>query len=138
MKSAYIAGPMRGYARFNFDTFFQVEAEAIERGWLTHNPARHDLDVYPDIITWDGFDAGTVDDAFDLPAAMQWDLARVIEADAIIMLPGWENSSGARCERLVAERCGRAVYLAFRCDDGWSIAADPIQRRMGVWSEVAA
>lgn len=131
-KTAYIAGPMRGHFMFNFPTFFEVEQEARVRGFIINNPARHDLDVYPNIEDWPGFEEGqlTHESDFDLEAAMSWDLSRVIAGDAVIMLPGWEKSSGARLERLVAERTGKQVFLAYQCDDGWSIAADRRQKCM--------
>lgn len=100
----YLAGPMRGYEDFNFPAFDAAAAWLRDFGWVVLSPADRDRDH--------GFDetANTME-GFDLEAAMRHDLTWVIEADGIVLLPGWEESTGARIERLVAETCGKQTWL---------------------------
>jgi hypothetical protein len=42
---------------------------------------------------------------------MRRDLAELLKCDAILMLEGWENSTGARLELEVAQRLGMNVYI---------------------------
>lgn len=91
-KRIYIAGPMSGHYGYNFHTFDRAEHDLQEKGWSPINPAQMDRDI--------GFDPykDTADEAF-LHEAMKRDCAAIIEdADAMAMLPGWENSTGARGE----------------------------------------
>ena len=41
------------------------------------------------------------------------------KAAALVFLPGWENSSGARVEFTVAQACGIPIYFALRNDGEW-------------------
>lgn len=99
----YLAGPMRGYDQFNFPAFDAAAERLRASGWEVLSPADRDRA--------EGFDEtrNTLAD-FDLAAAMRDDLAWVIEADGIVLLQGWEESTGARIERLVAETCGKRVF----------------------------
>jgi len=116
---AYIAGPMRGIPKFNFPLFYSVEEELMRHDdgkvhvTQVFNPARHDVQVYPDIFLWEGFEAGDIDlcPKFSFTQAIRWDLARVLEADFIVMLPEWEHSSGATLEYDVAVNCGLEVRV---------------------------
>lgn len=101
----YVAGPMRGYERHNFPMFDHV-AEQLRTQLKAEvfNPADHDRSI--------GFseDAEVVPQ-LTLQAMMRWDLARVMEVDAVVFLPGWRKSKGACVERLVAH------YLGLLCFD---------------------
>jgi hypothetical protein len=116
MSRIYVSGPMRGYPNFNFDAFFDLSAQLESSGYQVVNPAQHDVEVYPDIKSWPGFATGDVDACvdFDLHKALSWDLAQVAECDELVMLPGWEASSGARHERYVAEVTGKPIWLAHK------------------------
>lgn len=110
---AYVAGPMRGIPEFNFPRFFECQAYLHAIGVRNvANPARHDLDAYPDMRNWPGFATGDISlcPYFSLEAAMRWDLAAVAQAGMIVLLPGWPKSSGAREELRVARICGVDVY----------------------------
>ena len=91
-KTIYIAGPMSGVEEFNFPAFDMAEADLRAKGWNVINPAQMDRDI--------GFDpAIDVADAAFLHDAMIRDTEAIIHrADAIAMLPGWENSKGAKGE----------------------------------------
>lgn len=100
----YLAGPMRGYERHNFPAFDGAAAELRAQGHEVFNPADHDREI--------GFSEDTVDVPPDtLYDMMRWDLARVMEVDAVVFLPGWQQSRGACAERTVAH------YLGLPCFD---------------------
>lgn len=133
---AYIAGPMTNRPHFNFPTFDAVAAYLRRHGWEIFNPHEHDQDVYPGIddapATQVGDVKAIVDQVgFNLQESMRWDLARVIESDAIVLLPEWETSTGATHERYVAEVTGRKVLLADSdCDGNWFVYSDLEQVRV--------
>lgn len=100
----YIAGPMRGIPLGNFPAFDAAAAYLRARGYTVFNPADNDRAL--------GFDGNNGEDV--APEAfqqmMRWDLARVMESDAVVFLPGWQNSRGAKAERVVAHYCGVPCY----------------------------
>lgn len=103
-KTYYIAGPMRGYENFNFQSFDACAAEMRE--WEHHviSPAEHDREI--------GFDetANTLE-GFDLASSLLWDMEQIaIHSDGIVLLPGWEKSSGCAAELALARALGRTVY----------------------------
>lgn len=100
----YIAGPMSGYAEFNFPAFFRVADHYKEQGWVVFNPAAKDTedDVQKDDSYKTGDDQQLMKSGWDFREAYLWDVTKVIESDAIYMLKGWERSAGARGEHAVA------------------------------------
>lgn len=128
-EQAYIGGPMRGRPNFNFDQFDSV-AEWLHRNrkWRVFNPAAHDRETWPWIETWDGFADGDTERCpqLDLTKALAWDLARVAESQHLVLLPGWEDSTGARHERHVAELTGSSIWLAdaSQPDCMWTLSLD--------------
>jgi nucleoside 2-deoxyribosyltransferase len=100
----YIAGPMRGYPRFNFDAFMEAEARLKEQGWHVLNPAAVDLS--------EGFDPDTAVVTPEMMAIfIKRDLEMVQQADAIALLPGTHKSKGAMAELSLAIWRGIDVYL---------------------------
>jgi len=105
----YLAGPMRGIAEFNFPAFREA-AEALRGlGYEVFNPAERDESIG---FTAEGLD-GNEDLAalgFNLRDALGADLDYVShKADAVVTLPGAENSSGARAEVATAKALGLPV-----------------------------
>lgn len=104
VKKIYIAGPMSGYPEFNFPKFFAVADKLKSEGWLVFNPANKDEEG--GVVTHKSYAKGDalalVSSGWDFRDAYAWDVNRVIEADAIYMLKGWEHSSGAVGEHAVA------------------------------------
>lgn len=142
LPSCYIGGPMRGLPEFNFPAFDSLAAFLRAEGWTVANPAEHDREVLgrEALESADGYATGDItawaeSTGFSFQEAMRWDLAQVLQADAIILLPGWERSTGARFERVVAEAAGKQVWLAepVRSLPGeWLVELDPDQHRMVV------
>lgn len=116
-KNYYLAGPMSNLPYFNFPTF-EKYAKAIEaKGHKVFSPARTDVERA-------GFDfsllcpKGTheelaetgVSEKINYKDCMKVDLNWIIDhADAIALLPGWEKSKGARCERALGECLGLEI-----------------------------
>lgn len=99
----YIAGPMRGIPLFNFPAFDKAKAILEERGHKVISPADLDRDSGFDPLKvsanyeWSGFANEELRDA------IRRDLEAIQKCDAIYMLAGWEDSTGATAERAVAE-----------------------------------
>lgn len=121
----YVAGPMTNLPEFNFPAFDSLAAFMRKHGWEVFNPAERDRQLYDDTAA--GFDVGDVQawaasTGFDLGNAMRFDLGTITTCSDIVMLPGWEKSSGAGKEKAVAEACGVEVLYAFPVRDTWFVS----------------
>jgi hypothetical protein len=96
----YIAGPMRGHPAHNFPAFYSAADRFRRAGWIVRNPAEIGLEAFGN------------DPAAGGPAYMRADLRAICDVDAMALLPGWEQSTGARCEVVVAITLGLAFYDA--------------------------
>lgn len=101
-KKIYIAGPMTGYPDFNFPAFYAAAAYFKSRGWTVFNPADKEGETLSEESRVNGDAKLAQEGGFNFRDVYAWDVNRVIEADAIYMLPGWENSPGAIGEHAVA------------------------------------
>lgn len=101
----YLAGPMTGYPRWNFDAFTAAARALREAGYDVASP--HEVDLA------NGFDP-------DAPVAdfTREDYARVLledlrviaqDVDGVALLPGWLDSNGARAEVALADALGKPV-----------------------------
>lgn len=93
--SIYIAGPMRGFPKFNFPLFNAAAKLWRQRGWKVVSPAEIDVEV-------DGLDPDNPVSAKPFKFYMRRDVKLLLEVDAVAFLPGWESSEGARVEYTVA------------------------------------
>lgn len=115
---AYVAGPMTNIENFNFHTFDAVTDRCrVVDGWGVLNPHEHDQEMYPGIDDAPATQLGDVlaiahEVGFDFHKAMVWDLQSVAIAEHLVLLPGWENSTGAKAERFVGEMTGSKIWLA--------------------------
>jgi hypothetical protein len=96
-KTCYIAGPMRGYPRYNFDAFDAARDALIKEGWHVISPA--DLDRQA------GFDPDNHPVTAELLREMQIrDVDAIFfNADTVFALDGWATSKGATAEICVAK-----------------------------------
>lgn len=92
----YLAGPMTGHANFNYDTFHAVAFALRTRGVTVISPAENETGVYAP--------APAVDDVSPEVHAeyLRRGFANVLRSDAVLLLPGWQRSSGTRHELDVA------------------------------------
>lgn len=89
----YIAGPMTGLPDYNFPAFNAAAAHLRGMGHEVVNPAELPA---PDDPTW--------------PNYMRGALRAMLTCEAVVLLPGWVRSNGARLERIVADRLRMPVY----------------------------
>lgn len=104
LRSAYLAGPMRGHPEFNFPEFHKQAAWLRANGWTIFSPAERD--EADEALNGDwaiGVERG-------LDYFMQFDLAAVCQTDAVIVMSGWEESQGARLEAATAVEIGHPVF----------------------------
>lgn len=105
-KSLYIAGPMRGIAWFNYPMFDRIAKQLRDQGCEVISPADEDRKQ-------DGFDPfenldHAVPENCTFPRTMDFNktvrrcLDAVMQCEEIVLLPGWERSSGAVAELTLA------------------------------------
>jgi hypothetical protein len=109
MTTYYISGPMRGKPDYNRHEF--RDAEAALRAWLDDGHV---------VINPAGNPGGE-------PAYTAPDLRQVLDADVLVLLPGWRDSEGARHEVELATWADKRFLEAQRtiagsCS-GWNFAA---------------
>lgn len=93
-KKVYISGPMTGLPEHNTPAFKAAAATLRERGYSVCSPQETDDILGP--LTHEQY--------------LRFDFDRVLEADFLVALPGWEKSLGATAEILVAVRVGTPVW----------------------------
>ena len=118
MPRCYIAGPMRSKPEFNYPAFMEAERRLKLNGWEVFNPAQMDID-HDD----GGADLTlSIDEQHEHASApvnarrYAWrdcgiliKTMRAEEGDAIVMLPDWEESTGAIAERAIAKWVGLSI-----------------------------
>ena len=105
-KRVYIAGPMSGYPKFNYPAFHEAESKLRDAGYVPVNPAKEhqvseDGDNFADGVTYQD--------------CLREALQALLTCDGVALLPGWENSTGAKLEHHVATVLG----LDVRLDEYW-------------------
>lgn len=99
----YIAGPMSGYPEFNFPAFFDAQLELERAGFIVFNPASKEQERELDQQAYAvGDHVKAAEEGFNFRECYLWDVSKVIEADGIYMLKGWQYSPGAVGEHAVA------------------------------------
>lgn len=90
----YVSGPMRGLPEYNYPAFHDAAAVLRGRGHQVLNPAE------------------TAGGATDLPYTtyLRIDVGYVQAADAVAVLPGWQDSKGALLEVHIAHALEKPVY----------------------------
>ena len=106
----YLSGPIAGIP--DARERFEIAASAIDGEFEVVNPfdvapLRHDGEP-----CGEGYHPGDDADGHASSACfMRTDLIALLACDAIIMLPGWQDSRGATVELAVAEACGLGVQF---------------------------
>ena len=107
----YIAGPMAGLPEFNFPTFNAVEDALMKAGYEVVNPAA--LDVHEEWALEHSGDHATGTGVKDRQRAafLKRDFHFLTKCDGIVMLNGWQSSTGANAELLVARIMDLDVFV---------------------------
>lgn len=107
---------MRGIPLFNFPAFHAAAANLRAQGHEVFNPAErdnetHGTDISAGNLTGDESLAAE-QHGFNLREAMADDCEYICRhAEAIVMLPGWERSKGAKAERALAMALGHQIIF---------------------------
>jgi hypothetical protein len=94
MKRTYIAGPMTGIADFNRAAFNYAAEKLKGMGYQVENPAKNN-EYLPTPPNWRAY--------------MTLALNQLLKCERVVLLPGWENSRGAKIEAQLARDLGMEV-----------------------------
>lgn len=108
MKVVYIAGPFRSNSAWGVEQNIRRAEETALRVWLSGAAA-----ICPHANT--RFYSGVADDELWLKG----DIAILSRCDAVVLVPGWESSSGAMDERAFAERHNIPVFETVEGFTAW-------------------
>lgn len=92
MKRVYIAGPMTGLPELNYPAFNAAAARLRALGFEVENPAEN---PEPHCGSWLGY--------------MRMAIRQLSQCDGVVLLPGWQESKGARIEHQLATQLGLSV-----------------------------
>jgi uncharacterized protein DUF4406 len=101
MNAIYVAGPMRGYPDLNFPAFHDAADRFRRAGWTVRNPVEIGREAF-----------GPNPEAVQPREFLRADIRVLVDCQAIAVLPGWEHSTGARCEAAIARSLGLAFFDA--------------------------
>lgn len=98
-RKIYVAGPMRGYAHYNFDAFDAAAYMLRADGWAAISPTELDR-------VYEGWGQHPPEDFVVTPEfkrrCIERDLKAILECDAVYLLHGWEESEGTAAELALA------------------------------------
>lgn len=116
--TVYLAGPMRGKPRYNYDLFTRAAQHIRETtGWRLFSPSENDT------MRGFQFDKSLEDQPeYKMAETWKWNYRALSECDGIVFLDGWEHSAGCRDEAVVAMNCGLDSYH-WCDDDGGTLSA---------------
>lgn len=113
----YLAGPMSGYPKLNFETFDFYERSLMERGFDVESPARLDGAEFREAVMRGEHDGDDLD-PLNPKYSQTWvnsivrDLEALMECDGVAVLPQWHKSLGARLEVTTAMYYEMPIYSA--------------------------
>lgn len=119
----YIAGPMTGYPGFNIPAFEAATTDLRARGYHVVSPVELDGPVDREVLlrSANGSHADLPPDAdYESYLERDFEVIRTAGLDAIVCLPGWQHSKGARREVELAQSLGivRADYTGLGTGPG--------------------
>jgi len=104
----YIAGPMTGIDDWNFPAFFNAEEQLKDLGYVVENPARHDGNTLEEALAT----VGTLENPVEKwEFYIKRDLKYLLECAGLVLLPGWQNSRGARLEVHIAKQLKMPLFI---------------------------
>lgn len=102
----YLAGPMTGKEKYNLPKFHSVAEKLRKKGYEIVNPAEHGN--WLDVFMHNDYD--------NAPNNMARDIGNMVEViisrcDGVVLLPGWEDSKGAKIEAFTAITFGLKPHI---------------------------
>lgn len=135
-KRAYVCGPMRGRQYYNFPEFIRTAVILRGLGYRVISPT--DLDKW--IHHFDGMRCHPDDPCtgaptfvscwtgrvkkFNMTLCVLVDILAVLWSDFLLVLDGWEESTGGKAEIAVAKFAGKKLVFAKDLgvgDDAWAL-----------------
>lgn len=110
MRSFYLSGPMRGYDHLNFPAFDRAAEQGRALGFRVISPADEDRKLGLDASNWSNT-PDQIRESVDRDTKALLSL-RSEKGDGIALLPGWEKSTGAVAEFILARWLGLCVVDA--------------------------
>ena len=107
-KKIYLAGPMTGYPQHNFPAFDRAKERLEEMGWEPISPADMDRKIGYDPTKGDTLDGVDIHE-FTMDCVRR-DTEAIRNVDALALIDGWEHSTGAKAEVMLAKWCGIEVF----------------------------
>jgi hypothetical protein len=101
MQKMYLSGPMTGIENYNHEFFNRVAAEFRMAGFEVCSPSEF----------FDG------DRTRERKEYMREAVKYLLEADTVILLPGWDKSQGARLEAAIAQELDLIIVEYVERDD---------------------
>lgn len=98
-KAVYISGPMRGVPELNHPAFDSMASALLEDNWIVHSPAETNRQY-----------GHTPETPYS--ECIRLDVESLLKSDAIMLLPGWRQSEGARFEAEIARSFDLEFYEA--------------------------
>ena len=114
-KRVYVSGPMTGTKDGNVPAFAEASATLRHLGYAVCNP----------IETSDLLGERSHEEY------LRFDFERVLEADFVVALDGWQQSDGALAELIVATRIGTKVWLWSDFENYTQIQYDEVAEAVG-------
>lgn len=99
----YLAGPMTGIENHNFPAFDAA------RDWL-RNTLKWVVISPADMSREFGIDGSREVTPEEWRECMKDDIGAILRSHALVVLPGWQGSRGARREILIAQTIGIPIY----------------------------
>ena len=101
MQKMFLSGPITSHEDFNHPTFHRIAAEFRMAGFEVCNPAEF-------------FDGDTSKERHEY---MRESFKYLLEADTIVLLPGWQESEGSKVEAAVAKELDLIIVEYFENDE---------------------
>ena len=141
MTKLYLAGPMTGIPQFNYPAFEEAAAALRSVGVEVQSPAEMDNDEDREAAM-----ASTDGSAETYTGTSTWGdfLARDVKLladdgiDAVVVLPGWEGSRGARLETYVAMLCAKPIVTMHKIGEDVSLYRVPDLLLIRAWAGTPA
>lgn len=135
----YIAGPMTGIPQFNYPAFKALANVLRKQSFEVVSPAEMDDPAVQEASL------ASTDGSLDTIASHGYSWGEFLSRDvkmiaddgikAVVVLPGWANSRGARLETFVAYLCGLPIVTAQDYGDSVALYEVPLLTLTKAWAQ---